>query len=160
MLRQSLLLLLLTLALFSFFGKLLITHSVHGVQEGAVTHPPSHAHVLAPRWACSLSLAISIFHLFGLSDLYRAGHLAQVGPVNSRPGILLELLRKSLPLSIAFAKLVTRDHPEEGSFLRQRNKMEEGKAKRWSMTHFLTTSLEYPHLGVFMRYVHWTFLLY
>ena len=59
-----------------------------------------------------------------------------------------------------FAKLVTRGHPEEGSFLRQGNKMEEGKAKRWSMTHFLTTSLAHPDLRVFTRYVHWTFLLY
>lgn len=85
--------------------------------------------------------------------------LAQEGPGNSGPGVLLQPLRKSPPLSVAFAKLVTRGHHEEGSFLRKGNKTEEREAKRWNMRHFLRTSLEYLDSVIFSRYAHWTSLL-
>ena len=45
LLHQHLLLLLVVLALFSLFGKLLIIHSIHGAQLGSVNSPAFSASV-------------------------------------------------------------------------------------------------------------------
>lgn len=139
-------------------------HPIHGIRGGGgllLTYP-------LPQYPCTLTPRVGMFPRPGqlaysipLASVswYTTGHLAQVGPGNSGPGILLGLLRKSFSLSIVFAKLVTRGQHEKSSFLRKGNQTEESKAKRWSMTLFLTTSFKYLDPVLFIRYAHWTFLL-
>lgn len=47
--------------------------------------------------------------------------------MNSGRRIFLELLRKKFLLSVAFAKLVTRGHQEEGRFLRKGNRRKQSQ---------------------------------
>lgn len=146
-----------------FLWQILITHSITGIQIGAVTNIPWHPlsiYLSSKVGHVPEAWPISIFHPFGFSELHRAGHLSQVGPMNSGPGFLLELLRKGLSLPTEFAKLVSRSHHELGSFLKKINKTKESRVKRWSMTYFLKTSFGYLDLVLFTRYTFWTFLLY
>lgn len=104
-----------------FLWQILITHSITGIQMGAITnfwHPLS-IYLSSKVGHVPEAWPISKFHPFGSSELDRAGQLSQVGPMNSGSGFLLELMRKGLSLPTEFAKLMSTSHHELGSFLKK-----------------------------------------